>query len=230
MSSKNDEKSDKYCLFKFAVENAHSGPVSMLDLFEKDRSKCISGSKDGFLKVWDVGDRDLYVATTISYAHCDEITGLSTSKTNTSLFVTCSTDKAALTWDLRRNKQATALYDNHTFAFTNLYWPTETSDGSLVWLGDETGVLHQVDTRKPNEFIKSVEVFDDAIHRIRYSKGKLAVVGDNQTVKVFNDKFDLLYENSDAPDYLRDVLWSNSATSDFYTIGWDSHFKKHTFQ
>lgn len=216
-----------YCLFNIGRQFEHVGIIQSMDIFRKDGFKALTGSSDGTIKIWDMGAGDLLSLNTYRYAHTDSITGISTSSKEGDIFVTCSRDKCFNIWDKRLAKPIVDYNENHSVAYTTIYWSLNNECDDKIVLGDELGSVHTVDTRNLKEFVHSFRPFETPIHKISFENNLCAVLANSNQVKVFkvDDSFNKLYENSEALDYVRDVQWTGS--DEFYTIGWDSQLRKH---
>lgn len=166
-STRNPARGDGYSLYQVDVQSEHIEAVSAMDLFHGDENKLVTGSHDGCIKVWLYG-ADLASITTMTNAHTDEITALTTNRNELSTFASTSLDRSALLWDLRKPRPATALFAKHQFAFTTAYWTTTDEANGIVALGDAAGSVHFVDTRQPNVFLHSAKVFNKKIHKISF--------------------------------------------------------------
>uniref|UniRef100_A0A1Q3EZI1 Putative wd40 repeat in seven bladed beta propellers n=1 Tax=Culex tarsalis TaxID=7177 RepID=A0A1Q3EZI1_CULTA len=232
-STRNPARGDGYSLYQVDVQSEHIEAVSAMDLFHGEENKLATGSHDGCIKVWVYG-ADLASITTMTYAHTDEITALSTNPNGPSTFATASLDRSALLWDLRKPRPATALFAKHPFAFTAAYWTTKTEANGIVALGDAAGGVHFVDTRQPNVFLHSTKVFNKKIHKISFNGTYFAVLGNTNRAKFYEgSQFDLLHESTPpASNYLRDVLWDKPGpgqTGACWLVGWDTFVRRVEF-
>lgn len=226
-STRNPARGDGYSLYQVDVQSEHIEAVSAMDLFHGDENKLATGSHDGCLKIWQYG-ADLASITTMTNAHIDEITALSTNRSELSTFVTTSLDRSALLWDLRKPRPATALFDQHQLAFTTAYWTTKNEANGIVALGDAAGNVHFVDTRQPNVFLHSTKVFNKKIHKISFDGTRFVVLGNTNRAKFYDTELNLLHESTPVSNYLRDVLWDKPAATTgqsvvaCWLVGWDT--------
>ncbi|XP_058818034.1 protein valois [Topomyia yanbarensis] len=231
-STQNPARGEGYSLYQVDKQAEHIEGISAMDLLQGDENKLVTGSNDGCLKIWNYG-ADLHSISTITFAHTDEITGISASRENGSLFVSSSLDRSALMWDLRKPRPASAIFDEHEYAFTALYWTSTKEANQIVGLGDEAGNVHFVDTRQPNVFMHSVQVFSRKIHKIAFNDTNFIVIGNTNQAKFYDEKLILLHESTPAPNYLRDVLWDEQRESNSigacWLVGWESFFKREEF-
>ncbi|XP_014089028.3 protein valois [Bactrocera oleae] len=212
-----------YCMFLIGEKCEHVRPVTCLDVM-KNVDHAATGSKDGTLKVWDMGSADLFSIHTFRYAHTDVITGVAASNTDASVFATCSFDQSALLWDDRLTRPAIALYEKYSTRFNNLAW-AESSD-HLLHLGDESGFVHTIDTRVPKEFLQSFKYLNRPIHKL-VPKGKMfAVIGDTNLIKIVDENFNTtIYENGESENFVRDAVWRGD--SDLLTVGFEGRLRVH---
>ncbi|XP_058447482.1 protein valois [Malaya genurostris] len=231
-STQNPARGEGYSLYQVDKQTEHIEGISAMDLLKGDENKLVTGSNDGCLKIWNYG-ADLHSISTLTFAHTDEITGLSANEENGSLFASSSLDRSALMWDLRKPRPASAIFDGHEYAFTALYWTSTSEANQIVGLGDEAGNVHFVDTRQPNIFLQSVQVFSRKIHKISFNGTKFIVIGNTNKAKFYDEKLNLLHESIPAPNYLRDVLWTEECESTSvgacWLVGWNSFFKREKF-
>lgn len=232
-STRNPARGEGYSLYQVDVQSEHIEAVSALDLFRGEENKLVSGSHDGCLKVWCFG-ADLASNMTMTNAHTDEITALSTNPNEPSTFVSASLDRSSLLWDLRKPRPAVALFAKHQLAFTTAYWTTKDEANGIVALGDEAGVVTFVDIRQPNVFLHSTKVFNKKIHKISFDGTRFAVLGNTNRAKFYEGgQLNLLHESTPpAPNYLRDVLWDKPGpgqTGSCWLVGWDTFVRRAEF-
>lgn len=227
-STRHSARGEGYSLYLVDCQSEHSESVTALDILEEEETKLVSSSSDGCIKIWNYA-ADLHSISTMTFAHTDEITGISASHSKEPLFVSSSLDRSALLWDLRKTRPASALYESHKLGFTAIYWTSKAEANSIVALGDQGGNVYFVDMRQPKSFLHSMKVFDRNIHKLIFNGTNFAVIGNTNRVKIFNDKLTLLHESSPSANYLRDVLWDVSKTSACWLVGWDLFFHRLEF-
>ncbi|XP_053697243.1 methylosome protein 50-like [Sabethes cyaneus] len=229
-STQNPARGKGFSLYLVDSQSEHIEGVSSMDLLESEEYKLVTGSNDGCLKVWIYG-ADLQSISTMAMAHIDEITGISSNAENGSLFATSSLDRSCLLWDLRKPRPASAIFDEHKFGFSTVYWTSAKEANEIICLGDEAGNLHFVDIRQPGIFLDSVKVFDRKIHKISFNAKNMAVLGNTNQVKFYDEKLQLMHECIPSKSYLRDVLWdknytSRSGSGACWLAGWESFFQR----
>ncbi|XP_055639847.1 protein valois [Toxorhynchites rutilus septentrionalis] len=227
-SIRNATRGEGYSLYQIDARSEHIEGVSALDIFEEEENKLVTGSNDGCIKVWNYG-ADLQSITTMTLAHTDEITGLSTNREEESVFVSSSLDRSSLVWDLRQPRPASALFEGHKYAFTTVYWSTKKEANRVVALGDAAGGVHFVDVRQPNVFLNSVQAFNKKIHKISFNGTMFAVLGDTNSVKIYDEMLSLLQECKPTSNYIRDLIWDGSGSDKQVAVcmvGWDLFFKR----
>lgn len=67
-----------------------------------------------------MGSADLISQKSYRFAHTDYITGLSSSRTNDSIFATCSMDKSCLLWDDRETRPAIGIKSFFIYKFLKI--------------------------------------------------------------------------------------------------------------
>ncbi|XP_054741417.1 protein valois [Anastrepha obliqua] len=231
-STKSEVRSPQtpYCMFLIGDKCEHMRPVTCMNV-KANMEHAITGSKDGALKVWDVGCADLISIHTFRYAHTDVVTGVAASNTETSIFATCSLDHSALLWDDRLTRPAIALCEDHPSRFKNLAWAdvNEISNDNMVYLGDESGFVHAVDKRLPHKFVQSSKCLNRPIHKIVPKGNKIAVIGDTNIVKIIEaTDHSTIYTNVEAESFVRDGVWRGA--SELLTVGYEGKLRIHKLQ
>ncbi|KAI8118758.1 Protein valois [Lucilia cuprina] len=217
-----------YCPFLTGDECEHMKPITCLTGFKTNVHKAATGSKDGVLKIWDMGKGDLNPQQSYSYAHMDSITGLTSSPTNDAIFTTCSLDKSCLLWDDRETRPAIALYNEHNVRFKTVNWALDPQD-NCVYLGDESGNVLTIDTRKPKELLNKTQYFDRPIRKISPNGENLAVVADSNCIKVAKScSNEIFYENNKSQHFIRDCAWLTS--DELVTVGYEGKLRGHEIQ
>lgn len=227
-STRNEARGEGYSLYLVDGQSEHIEGVSAMDLIEGGESKLVTGSHDGCLKVWNYA-ADLHSVKTMTMAHTDAITGLSTNRADDSMFASSSLDRSALMWDLRKPRPASSLFEGHKFGFTTVYWTTKEEANQVVALGDEAGNVHFIDIRQPDVPTHSVKVFNKKIHKISFNGTQFVVLGDTNQARFYDENLALLHECTPATNYLRDVLWETGETKEKSTcwlVGWDTFIHK----
>ncbi|XP_037806193.1 protein valois [Lucilia sericata] len=229
-STQSEVRSPKnpYCPFLIGEKCEHMKPITCLAGFKTNDYKAVTGSKDGALKIWDMGKADLFSQQSYRYAHTDSITGLTSSPTNDAIFTTCSLDKSCLLWDDRETRPAIALYSEHNVRFKTVNWALDPQD-NCVYLGDESGNVLTIDTRKPKELLNKTQYFDRPIRKISPNGENLAIVADSNCVKVSKScSNEIFYENNYSQNFIRDCAWLTS--SELVTVGYEGKLRGHEIQ
>lgn len=227
-STRNEARGKDYSLYLVDGQSEHIEGVSAMDQIEGGENKLITGSHDGCLKVWNYA-ADLHSVKTMTMAHTDVITGISTNREDDSVFASSSLDHSALLWDLRKTRPASSLFEGHRFGFTTVYWTGQKEANRIVALGDEAGNVHFIDIRQPEVPTHSLKVFNKKIHKISFNGTHFVVLGDTNQARFYDENLALLHECSPAQNYLRDVLWESCDTkekSSCWLVGWDTFFQK----
>ncbi|CAD6997037.1 protein valois [Ceratitis capitata] len=215
-----------YCMFLIGEKCEHMRPITCLAT-KINLDHAVTGDKNGTLKVWDMGSADLFSIHTFRYAHTDVITGVATSHSDTSVFATCSFDQSALLWDERLTRPAIGLYEHSPSRFKDVAWSG--SNEHLVFLGDESGFVHTVDTRLPKGFLQSTKILNRPIHKITPKGKKLAIIGDTNVIKVVDEHHNVsIYENTESENLVRDAVWRSD--TDLLTVGYEGKLRVHKLQ
>ncbi|XP_067621490.1 protein valois isoform X1 [Eurosta solidaginis] len=181
-----------------------------------------------FRKVWDMGCADLFSIHTFRYAHTDVVSDVATSNKDASVFATCSLDYSALLWDIRQTRPAIALCDNYPARFKSLSWPCENqaTNENFIYLADECGFVHSIDTRVPRHFVQSNKCLNRPVHKITPTNNKLAIIGDTNMVKVIDaNDFATIYTNVDSEHFVRDAVWRDDL--ELLTVGYEGKLRIH---
>lgn len=218
-----------YCLFNIGSRAEHTGIVQSLETFPANFTKAVSGSSDGCIKLWDTGAGDLLSLDTYRNAHAASVSGISAKKTDDGIFATSSYDKSFYIWDHRIFQPVIDSYDLGKFGFSAIYWSSPNEHNEHLLLGNQTGQIFIADLRNLSDFICTIKPFTNEIHKIKFKNSLCAVLGNSNRVSVINaaQNYEILYENTEAEDYVRDIYWCD--VDKFYTIGWDSQMRKHKF-
>ncbi|XP_005188139.2 protein valois [Musca domestica] len=217
-----------YCLFLIGEKCEHMKPITCLTGFQSNQHKAATASKDGAIKIWDMGTADLVSQGSFRFAHTDVITGLAASCTKENIFATCSLDKSSLIWDDRETRPAIALYENHNVRFTNVSWCPQSED-NIVYLGDEAGSLLTIDVRQPKVIQNQTTYFDRPIRKILPNEDNLAVIADSNLVKISKTPtHSVFYENNETQNFVRDGGWISP--TEFLTVGFEGKLRSHCIE
>ncbi|XP_073823302.1 valois [Musca autumnalis] len=217
-----------YCLFLIGEKCEHMKPITCLTNFPSNQHKAATGSKDGTLKLWDMGTADLVSQGTFRFAHTDSITAVAASRGKENIFATCSLDKSCLLWDDRETRPAIALYENHSVRFKNVSWCPESND-NIVYLGDESGYILTLDVRQPKQIQNTTQYFDRPIRKIIPNGENLAVIADSNIVKISkSSNHSVFYENNETQNFVRDGAWLSSG--EFLTVGFEGKLRSHCIE
>lgn len=219
---------DEKCFrpYKIAKKTEHSQEINALQIFEK---KAITASSDRSIRFWDFNCCDLISFRQLPNAHTDVINDISCNEQNNYILYSCSTDKTFCIWDRMQSKPLIGLHKNSLSSYTACKWLCN----NLIYVGDESGKLHIFDERKFSVPVKSIEVFNRPIYRMKYYSKALAIIGNTNEIKIFNvskENINLLYSNDSADDLVRDICWIKDKTNTncpFYTVGYNKHVQKH---
>lgn len=224
-----------YSLYKMSAKSEHSGYVSAMELLGgNEKSKAITGSSDGCIKVWTILT-DLVSENVYRYAHCGIIKGISSKPGSDFMFASCSQDRLLSIWDKRAQKPVVAFCENQRVENTTCLWQS-VNGKELIYLGDASGDVYIYDPRKLNEVSARKHMFDQPIHKFKVSPNGsvLSVLGQSETLKLCtNDtNMTILQECSPSTDFVRDICWSTKANQQntFYTVGWSKSIEKNTFK
>lgn len=175
-----------------------------------------------------MGSGDLYSISTYRGAHSRAVTGIASSPNVPDVFASCSRDHCVSIWDRRLSTPIVAFAESHKVGYTTVDWVVQDETGvDRIYVGDEAGWIHALDSRSPNQFVTSWKVFDAPIHRLRFNGPHALVIADSTEIKVLhvNNQGAVIYANNDATDYVRDAHWTSS--TELRTIGWDSAVRCH---
>ncbi|XP_075150175.1 valois [Haematobia irritans] len=213
-----------YCLFKIGERCEHMKPITSLATCKANQNSAITGSKDGCIKIWDMGTADLISKGSYRFAHTDSITAIATSRADENIFTTCSLDKTCLFWDARETRPAIALVDNHEVRF-NYVCPNDKSE-DILYLGDESGYVLEVDIRQPNQIQKKAQYFDRPVRKMKPNGENFAVIADSNLTKISKlSDHCIFYENEDTQNFIRDGAWITP--EEFITIGFEGKLRSH---
>lgn len=221
-----------YTMYQVTSRQEHYDGITSFDVLSK--KKAISGSMDGCLKIWSIEPCDLFSAKTFRMAHSDTITGISANPKSESIFASCSSDAVVCVWDDRLMSPIISYNESHDIGYTTCHWHANSGIDKL-YLGDEIGTVSVYDPRKLDTCETKISVNDQPIHKISFNaNGDLLCILDNSNaIRVFDKTVDgeIIYENTDAVDYVRDICWDKQSNERkekrFYSIGWCGHAKKH---
>lgn len=186
---------------------------------------------------------DIVSQETYRYAHRDVITDISGKPQSNDIFATCSRDRYLSIWDKRNRLPMVDFCKNDDYANTACLW---SSIGGVdrLYLGDDTGTVYIYDPRQLKQLVKSLALSDRPIHRFKMHPNEkmMCVLSLSQTFKVIDttDDANVLYTDSQADDYVRDICWKNTATDQsgkpspssttFYSVGWNRNVHQHHIQ
>lgn len=232
-TNNNLSETDKYALFLMKSNAHHDSIVNVIEPFKKDEMKIVTASYDGKIIVWklDTNVGVIYYENVYRKAHYGIIKAVSSSPDCGNSFVTCSSDKSSLLWDVRDPKPASSVYENHKTTFTSAQW----CSSNHVYIGDDNGAIYCIDLRMRNKFVCEFKAFHQSIHKLKQFGDKLCAIANTSYFKIFdiNDSgtlFNVFYQNDDdkSTDYIRDVYMTESGEDcRIYSVGWSSYFKEH---
>lgn len=198
-----------------------------MDLLGDNNEKAVTGSSDRCIKVWDIGACDLVSVNTYRYAHNQAITGLSAKPTDDKhLFASCSRDRNICIWD-HRVSVPVADYFEGCHVYTTITWAD--IDGiDRIYAGENSGNIAVHDPRSLKMVLEVLKnTSNRSVHRIKVNKNLVTVLSLSNVVEVLDSaaNHSVVYTNSGAEDYVRDVHYVDDKT--FYSVGWDKKFTKH---
>lgn len=222
---------DGYAMYQVASRQEHYGFIRSFDLLSK--TKAITGALDGCLKVWSIEPCDLSSVRTFRKAHTGEITGLSANPRHAAIFASCSNDGRVAVWDDREMRPVVGHNESSLVGYTTCRWHAVGGPDKL-YVGDETGSVTVFDPRRLDACQITRSVHQHAIHMVSFNGTgqSLCVLANSNTIKVLDKTIDggVVYESSDAADYVRDICWNtanDAEATEFYAIGWNKHVSKH---
>lgn len=174
-----------------------------------------------------MGAGDLTSLNTYRYAHSDSITGVSTAHTS-QLFATCSRDKSLNIWDIRLAQPVIDYSETNAYALTAIVWTTAAQANETIFYGDDGGNIYSIDLRCLTEPLATIKAFDSPVHKIKFRKKLFGTLGNTNQIRVYDSTPQMpqiVYENSDALDYVRDFVWNTDES--LHSVGWDSQVRTH---
>lgn len=96
---------------------------------------------------------------------------------------------------------------------------------------DRCGEIYTFDSRLPKKILQRLIASNRTIKSIKYKDSKFGVISNTPTIKVYEleaDEPKLIYENSEAENFVRDFCWSTTEENSFYVVGYDELYKKHS--
>lgn len=219
-----------YNLYQVSKKTEHFGMITGFDI-QSGKKRAVTGSMDGCLKVWTLEPCDIVSENTFRYAHDQAITGISSKPESSDVFATCSRDRFLTLWDLRSRLPLIDTCKNDDFANTACLWSK--SEGlNHLFVGDDAGAIHIYDPRKLNERLLTQRLLDRPIYKFKMDPTEklICVLGQTNHMKVINNTLtaDIVYTNSNASDYVRDVCWlNNGQQQSFHSVGWNRDFGHH---
>ncbi|XP_017771676.1 PREDICTED: uncharacterized protein LOC108559060 [Nicrophorus vespilloides] len=214
------DEQDGSPILKYSQE--HLEKIKSINLWDKSPRILTCGEK--YLSIWNINENNglKKIHDYVGY-HTADITSSCTQKCDENLFASTGIDRRLIIWDTRMNIGAHVLYTNEFCSLTAVSWNTDTP--TTVAVGTEIGDIYFLDTRKPDEFISVKSCFKNSVHKIVYnSTGDLAVCGNCREVQVFNDKYEVIYKNSDHSKFVRGLSWAKGS---LYSCGFDTKVYKH---
>lgn len=218
-----------YSLYNIATKTEATSVMNAIDVVAGENGRrVVTVSSDCSIRIWNIGAVDLVSERIYRYAHSDAIEDVSGNPNDGSLFCTCSYDKSFSIWDERITKPAIGCHESHSVAYTACKW----LPNNHVYVGDESGNLHLFDIKNIKTPVESTNVFDRPIYRIRLKNNLLGLIGQTNRFKVFDvsdNETNLVYENADADDFVRDICWvkKKEIRKQFYTVGYNKHIRLH---
>lgn len=221
-------------LFQVAKKTEHFGLITGFSILgDGDTTKAVTGSTDGCIKVWELTPCDVVSERTYRYAHKDIITAISSKPSSNDLFASCSRDRYLSIWDKRSQKPLVNTHKNEDYANTACLW-LKNNGIEKLYLGDDTGTIYIYDPRKLNECLLSKTIFDRPVYKFKENPSSklLGVLGQTNDLAVISteEKAEIIYTDSSATDYVRDICWvkdNNQTGHTFHHIGWSQNVGKH---
>jgi WD40 repeat protein len=221
---------DGYCLFKIGHSYDLPGMAKDMKLLNNE-SKAITGSSFGTIQMWDYGTGDVKSVQTINYAHPSSVNGISISPTSNQEFVSCSSDKSVLVWDLRAGKPgARAVYEFHEAIFNSVHWGTDLENGSMIQAGDMGGRIYSFDLKMPGKIVSVLKVTEGKnqrpIRKFVYRGSDMAVVDHSCVARVYSKTREKPMEFSGNGPLIYDFLWDKLDENLCYVVGEKRYSKK----
>lgn len=194
-------------------------------------NELILGTSHGHIDIMEYGNTELSLVLHTEQAHSDQINCISPSPVMTKSWVSCSDDHSCLLWDKRKFDPASALLEDHDYALKSVYWTKEDENKSLVMIGDEIGNLMMIDIRKPCEILTKERLGNRAIRKIAFNgSNQFGILTSSRSAKIIqitaNNEYKLIYEHSESPSILQDLIWDDSIKDTFYVVGQEMYAKK----
>lgn len=165
---------------------------------------------------------DLINLNTYHQAHGDAVTAVSAHPSE-DLFISVSRDKSALLWDHRQIRPALGLLDEHKFQLTAVTWNSNVDNQHEIIIGDVDGTIMKLDQRNPGIVQTEQKVLNRSIRKIAVDDKCVAACGNTNTVKVLNEKWEPLFEQTTS-DFVRDLLFRDSS---LWMLSMDGKLTKH---
>lgn len=201
--------------------------VTTMEMLGAKNEMAITGSStDNCIKIWSIDVCDLISEHTYRYAHTDTVMGLSVKPEDGHLFASCAYDGNLLIWDHRSLKPVVKHFSGGP-SFTTVDW-SNSSGVEQILLGDVNGELHTYDPRNIQVALKSINVCNRSIHKLKPNNGLVAVLSQSNKINVLNTQanYSVVYRNAEAVDFVRDVYWTGDKA--FKSIGWDKKLSTHS--
>uniref|UniRef100_A0A8D0DHZ5 Methylosome protein WDR77 n=1 Tax=Salvator merianae TaxID=96440 RepID=A0A8D0DHZ5_SALMN len=210
---------NKFCKYE------HDNIVTTVSVLANN-TQAVSGSKDFSVKVWDVPQQT--VLNTYR-AHTGQVACVASCPGKDTIFLSCAEDGRILLWDTRSPKPASRIACSASSNLpTSLMWHPHQSDTFV--LGDESGSIVLVDTKKADSAISS-PVHSRSITGFAFSAHSsplLASISEDCSVVVLDSNFSEVFRNRSHRDFVEGLSWSPSNKATLTTVGWDHQVLHHT--
>jgi WD40 repeat protein len=206
---KSDDKRDVF--YFLALSHKKNDGVARCFTKMNHDSKFLIGTSRGNVECYSFTATDMQLCFDIPYAHANEIVSISAHPT-TEQFVTSSLDRSCVLWDKKQENPASHLLNNLQEVIpTCVKWYSE----NLIVMGDSSGNLNLIDTRKPNEILYEETVSTRSIKSLTFKDDKFGVISESNVVKIFK------LENNNGAIKL---IHTHAADSIAYSMCWrDEH-------
>jgi WD40 repeat protein len=137
----------------------------------KRTNSAIGIDTEGHISQFDFG-REIDGFRIFSSAHNRRINAVSIKpNSNDRTFVTSSTDRRIMLWDLRMRsvKSAITLYESCFIKFHGIHWCSKKENKGLVMIGGSMGYIYTIDIRQPGMFVSSIQVCNNLISKIVFN-------------------------------------------------------------
>lgn len=208
----------------------HDNVVSSLST-SRDGMRCVTGSFDRSLKVWNTD----YLVCSHTYrpAHAESVLSVSIHPEDQDVMVSCSEDGRVILWDLRMPKPALALRKSFVSRASCVSFLPGRNPLHLL-IGTVSGHLLELDAASP-ESLPSLEMgaHKRAIQTIEPSRDNPFIVAccseDQSVVVVSVDPThpQIIHSDERHGDVARGLAWSNTDSKRLYSCGWDQQILIH---